>query len=111
MAKKTLFELENGKIEYSHDGETEVYTYNGTPLDQLTEDQKAEIRESQSMKELVKQFNAIADTLTRVFNEAAKAVAPAFNHALKVIKEAEAEAEKAKKKSKAKKKGKKDGKK
>lgn len=102
MAKQTLFETENGKIEFNDDGETKVYTYNGKPIDQLTDAEYAEIRDSKQMQEFIKTFSILAEALSKVFEEIRKTIAPVLNQYLTMIKAAEqkaleekAEAEKA----------------
>lgn len=92
MAKQTLFELEHGKIEFNDDGETKVYTYNGKPFDELTEDQKAEIRDDPAMKQFVEQFKIIADALAKVFEQLKEIVVPVFNQISEMIRETEEQA-------------------
>ena len=96
MAKQTLFKLEHGDLEFNDDGETKVYTYKGNPFDELTDDEKAEIRDDPTMQEFIKQFQLVAEVLAKVFEEIKKIVLPIFNQLSETIKAAEAEAEKAK---------------
>lgn len=108
MAKKTLFELENGKIEYSDDGETKVYTYQDTPFEELSDQQRQEIANDPQMKDFIKYCNAIINEVAKVWLGLVESVMPTFNKVIEKIKEAEAEAEaekakKAKKKKPAKK--------
>lgn len=92
MAKQTLFELENGKIEFNDDGETKVYTYKGKPFDQLTESEITEIRDSEEMQAFIKTFSILADALAKVFEEIKKTIAPVINQYLTMIKAAEQKA-------------------
>lgn len=101
MAKRTILELENGKIEISHDGETEIYLYQDTPFSELSDEQIKEIRESKTMQEFVKKFNVLAEILTKVFRNMQKQVVPVFNKVLKTIEEAEEEAKKSENAKKA----------
>lgn len=102
MAKKTLLELENGKIEYQDDGETKVYTYQDTPIDELTDQQRNEIRESEVMKEFILYVNGLMEKITLIFENVKNTIMPVFNQITEQIKQAEAEAEKAKKAKKKK---------
>lgn len=104
MAKKTLFELENGKIEYSDDGETKVYLYQDTPFEELTDQQRQEIANDPQMKDFIKYCNAIINEVAKVWLGLVENVMPTFNKVIEKIKETEAEAEKAKKAAEAKKK-------
>ena len=92
MAKQTLFELENGKIEFNDDGETKVYTYKGKPFDQLTDSEIAEIRDSEEMQAFIKTFSVLADALAKVFEEIKKTIAPVINQYLTMIKATEQKA-------------------
>lgn len=100
MAKKTLLELENGLIEYSDDGETKTYTYQGTPIDELNDQQRTEIRESKVMKEFIQYVNGLIDKMALIFENVKTTIVPMFNQITEQIKKAEAEAAKAKKKGK-----------
>ena len=92
MAKQTLFELENGKIEFNDDGETKSYTYKGKAFDQLTESEIAEIRDDPAMQEFIKTFHLLAEALGKVFEEIRKTIAPVINQYLTMIKAAEQKA-------------------
>lgn len=92
MAKQTLFELENGKIEFNDDGETKVYTYRGKEFEDLTESDIAEIRDDKQMQEFIKTFQLLADALAKVFEEIKKTIAPVINQYLTMIKAAEQKA-------------------
>lgn len=106
MAKITLFKLENGVIEYSNDGETEVYMYNGTPLADLNDQQKSEIQESQVFKDFVTYTARLMEQLRPIIIKLAEEITAALQPFIEAMQKAEAEkakAEAAKKKKAAKK--------
>ena len=99
MAKQTLLKLEHGDIEYNDDGETKVYTYKGKPFDQLTDDEKAEVRDDPTMKSFVGASVLLAEAIGKIFEEVKNVVVPIMNQVSEIVKKAEAEAEAAKKKA------------
>lgn len=96
MAKRILLELEKGNIEFNDDGETQVYTYQDTPMNALSDEQKQEIRDSAMMQNFVMAINEVANQLAIAFENAAKVAVPILNKVAEQIQAAHAEMEKAK---------------
>lgn len=94
--KRTILELEKGSIEFSDDGETKVYTYAGTPIDELTDEQRQEITESPQFKAVVTAINELAEQIAKIMKEVVEVAAPILNKVAAEIKAAAEEAEKAK---------------
>lgn len=96
--KRTILELEKGKIEFSDDGETKAYTYAGTPIDNLSDEQRQEILDSPQFKAVVTAINELAEQIAKIMKELVEVAVPILNKVAGEIAAAAAEAEKAKKK-------------
>lgn len=96
MATRTVLELEKGKIEFADDGETKVYTYAGTPIDQLTDEQRTEILESPMFKQTVFAINELAEQISKIVTDVIETAVPILNNIVAQYKAAADEAEKAK---------------
>lgn len=112
IVRTTLIELEHGNIERVSDGITEHFEYKGKPVDELSPEEWAEIRQSPRMQKFVEVVNQIMGIMVDVWKEVSKQVAVVANQLLEFQKKHEAELKKQQQSKKAKaKKGKTDGKK
>lgn len=96
LIRTTFMELEFGKLEKVTDGITTHWEYDGTPFDQLTDKQKAEIRDSEQMKKVISVMSEVAQLVKSIWEKQAEAVIAIGNQLLEYQKKHEAELKKQK---------------